>query len=648
MVSVLVALGLLTAMGAVGAATLRRARLGLDPLEQVAYGVPLGAVAGSLALLVLAIPFGLTDGVVIAVGAVCAFAAGYLWTDAPSRSVGIAPSWVRNRPWVRVGLSVGARAGLHRISLLPTLVIGAFVVRWALLWADGLTYDDGALWAGQINIWGDWPQHLGDVASFAHGDNVPPEHPRYAGTPYGYHFLASLTAAAMVKAGMDPASALTLHSFAFSVPIILGVYAYGRRLTRDRGAATLAVVLFFLGGGLGWLLTAGEMDGPRGVWGTLIDQPWDVGRQRSANFRWENVYIDNIEPQRAQLYGLPISLLTLTLLHAGLRSGRRRVFVAAGVVAGLLPFAHLGPLPTLALVAGGLVLLSPLRHWRNWIVFFGTWAVVSAPQLYLQQGGERGTTSGLRWHWGWVARPDDSLVWFWVKNLGWFLPLLALALATRGLVPPAGRRMLWAFMPIFVAANLIAFQPDPFDNVKMLVYWFLAVSVLVAALLVRTWRAHRALAVRGLLVGTVATMLLSGLLVNLHQLLGLDRYQLATAEEVDLARRVRATTPPDAVFLVGLRHSQPVAMLSGRSVLMTFPGWLWVRGIDYAERERDLRAIYALVPTAEDLLTKYDIDYIVIGPAEQDDLGADPAAFRSRFPTLLRTPHYDVFAVDPP
>ena len=639
--SALASLLLLAAMGMLGVAALRRAVRWLDPLEQIAYGIPLGVVVASLVLLVAAIVAGLSGPLVVVVGFGCAMGAGLLW-PVPSAAgpVGIVATSRIPRAQSAGLASLVRRAG-GRISVLPAAVIGWFVVRWALLWSGALTYDEAGLWAGQINIWGDWAQHLGDVASFAYADNFPPMHPRYAGDPYAYHYLASLTAAAMVELGMRPTGALTLHSFLFSSLIAVGLYAFARRLTRDGAAAALALVLFLLGGGLGWLLVVGEVNRSHDLWSVLLQRPWDLSQQNGANFRWQNVYFSSIEPQRAFLYGLPLTLLTFTLLFAAVRTKERRAFAAAGVVAGLLPFAHLGPLPLLALVTPFLVLLFPSR---GWLLFFGVWVTLTVPQLYLQEGGERGGATEFRILVGWLASPDPWL-WFWLKNLGWFVPLLVFALADRHLLQRTARRFLWAFMPVFAIANLVVFQPDPWDNVKLLIYWFLAVCVLVAALLVRTWRLQPSPVVRVLMVGVVASMTLSGLLVNWHQVLGKDRYLLLTAEEIQLAELVRVETPPRALFAVGLQPNHPVPVLTGRPVLMSYPGWLWPRGVDVGPRERDLRAIYAYTPDAPRLLQAYGVDYVVIGPWERDQFDANETAFREQYPVVISTTNYAVFAV---
>ena len=91
MVSVenLAGLVLLVAMGSLGVAVLRRAGLGLEPLEQAAYGFPLGVVAASLVLLPPAIVVGFGGALVAVVGvAAAAGAAAGMDTSATGAGVG--------------------------------------------------------------------------------------------------------------------------------------------------------------------------------------------------------------------------------------------------------------------------------------------------------------------------------------------------------------------------------------------------------------------------------------------------------------------------------------------------------------------------------------------------------------------------------
>ena len=205
-------------------------------------------------------------------------------------------------------------------------------------------------------------------------------------------------------------------------------------------------------------------------------------------------------------------------------------------------------------------------------------------------------------------------------------------------------------MPALVIANPIVFQPWDWDNTKVLIYWSLAGCVMVATLLARTSRQHRDLMVRSMVAAAVAVLVLSGPPWNLFEPQGTGRTRLLTAEEVQLGEAVRDQTAPDALFAIGTQHSHPVPMLAGRRVLTSFPFFLWTWGIDWAwgidktQREHDLRAIYAMAPDAPRRLRDYGVDDVVTGPAERKDFKADLDVYRERYPTVIHTANYEVFA----
>jgi hypothetical protein len=293
------------------------------------------------------------------------------------------------------------------------------------------------------------------------------------------------------------------------------------------------------------------------------------------------------------------------------------------------------------MIAPFLFLLFPSRAW---LYIFVPWVVVALPQMILQ-GGLSGGSDRLSRDFGWMANRENA-VWFWLTNLGLFLPLLLIALFDRNATTRIARRFLWAFMPIFVVANVVALDPTgPWNNIKVLFYWFLAVCVLVAALLVRAWQDHRTPVVRALLAGCVLTMLLSGLLMHLHVARGKNAYMVFSRGEIDLAQQVRERTAPDAVFVSGLQYNPVLTALAGRSTLIFFTPYLQSWGIDTAQRERDVRSIYALAPNAIDLLRKYNVSYVLIGPSERNTLKANVEGLRNLFPVIAATEGHEVFDV---
>jgi hypothetical protein len=632
----------LAALASTGIAAIDRFARWLTPLERFAYGAVLGIVAGTLALVPAATLFGFNPPVVFGVGIACVVASAFLV---------LAPGGRRRRGGRGIGPGDLLRDLVGRLDPWATALVALLVVRWALLWSSALTLRPDGLWAGHEYIWSDWPTHLGIVTHFAFGGNFPPEHPLFAGLPLSYHYLSDLTPAAFVVLGMDPLAVLPLHSFVLSILAVLGIYAFARRLGGVRSIATLAVILFVFGAGLGWIATVARIDSSHDLFGTLANAPWDATAQTDLHIRFFNPYFAFLMSQRAYLYGLPIAMLTVTLLVRAARRRSVRTFTLAGIVAGLLPLAHLPTLLALAMVTPFLAFLLAPRPWhlraipwRGWIVFHVVWVAVAVPQLLMQLGGGAGALAAFRLDLGWVAAPDPWW-WFWLKNLGLFIPLGLLALGARRILPPRAHRTLLAFMPIFVVANTFAFQPWDWDNHKILIYWFLAVTILVAALLVRAWRSSRSAAVRLLLVGVVVTMTLGPALENLDQLEGHGQYRMLTTEQLQLAAEIRDVTDPKALLVGGMQPQDPLMELTGRRLLMGYWGQLWVSGIAYQQRQADVGTIYTMGPGAVDLLRTYKVDYVVIGPDERSTLNANEAAYADRFPVAARTENYRVYDV---
>ncbi|MBA3767926.1 MAG: hypothetical protein H0W99_13270 [Acidobacteria bacterium] len=75
-------------------------------------------------------------------------------------------------------------------------------------------------------------------------------------------------------------------------------------------------------------------------------------------------------------------------------------------------------------------------------------------------------------------------------------------------------------------------------------------------------------------------------------------------------------TPPRALVLHAPIHNHPV-FLTGRRSLMGYPGHIWTHGLDYRQREAEIKRIYAGAPDALVLLNRYGIEYAVLSPLER-------------------------------
>lgn len=136
------------------------------------------------------------------------------------------------------------------------LVCGAWTVHFLL---QAYVYTPGGLFAGYVNIWGDWAAHLSFTGSFAYGRNFPPEYPIDPGHHLGYPFMIDFLAANLVPLGSRLTSALVLTSGLLGLAFPAVLYLAAQRFVGGRAAPVLAVFVFLLSGGLGFVYLIGDL-----------------------------------------------------------------------------------------------------------------------------------------------------------------------------------------------------------------------------------------------------------------------------------------------------------------------------------------------------------------------------------------------------
>ncbi|MET0625564.1 MAG: hypothetical protein ABW250_21695 [Pyrinomonadaceae bacterium] len=331
-----------------------------------------------------------------------------------------------------------------------------------------------------------------------------------------------------------------------------------------------------------------------------------------------------------------------------------RPMVAAGVVAGLLPLVHAHSFVVmllmgacLALMQGACVLLSKReaddaegrapagtpagvwRVWRPWLAFALAASALAVPQmLWATRDSAVNAAQFFGWEFGW-DRDKREVVWFWIKNTAVFIPLLVAALAWRG--AGVSRRLLFFFLPFllcFVVPNVYKLSPWIWDNIKVLLYWWIASAPLVALVLARLWRrggAWRAAMLALLLAQTAA----GGLDVWRAASGAVERRSFDPAG-VAFAELVRRETSPRSLILHAPTYNDPV-YLTGRRTFLGYPGHVWSHGIDYFAREAELKRIYSGAADAPALIERAGIEYVVIGPLERAELSRQGVAINESF-----------------
>jgi uncharacterized membrane protein len=127
-------------------------------------------------------------------------------------------------------------------------------------------------------------------------------------------------------------------------------------------------------------------------------------------------------------------------------------------------------------------------------------------------------------------------------------------------------------------------------------------------------------------------------------------FSVSSAEFTDagglkVAKWVRQNTSAYAVFAVADDHNSPIPTFAGRRELIGYPGWLWTYGLaDYVQKGQDDRRILDGDPAALDLVKKYGVDYVMIGPQEIP-LGANRAYWDAHGTLVYDDGEYAVYRV---
>ena len=577
----------------------------------------------------------------------------------------------------------GKLQGANVAKALRFLYYAAFLLLFVLFFDRAMIETDQGIFTGGSNNLGDLPFHLGAIFSFTDGANFPPQNPAFSGARFSYPFIADLVTASFMKLGTGVKDAMFVQNvaWAFSLLVILERFVF--KLTNDRLAGKIAPALLFLSGGLGFIWFFGDFGGQAKAFSEFI---WHIPKDYTIgqDFRWGNSLITLFMTQRSLLLGMPLTLIVLNYLwgifnaetqkrgdaKGDFRVGEFRVSaLVVGLIAGLLPLIHLHSLVVLFIVAAFLFFLR-IEKWRDWIAFGVGVCVIAIPQLIWSiSGSATETTKFFGWHFGWDSG-ETNFVWFWIKNTGLLFPLIAIGIyivySTRGRgdtdSSDTGTRkhvdkekeiaasprhplvLIYFYLPfvfLFLLSNVAKLAPWEWDNIKVLIYWYVG-SIPFAAFAV-SWVWRKTTALKIVAAACFLVLIFSGSLDVWRTVSGQIKNRVFEPDGVLVAERIKKSTAPHALFLNAPTYNSAI-VLTGRQSLMRYPGHLGSHGIDYGAREMDVKSIYSGGANADELMRKYGIEYVLISPEERNSVAANEQFFR-KFPVVAEAGQCKVYKV---
>ncbi len=519
---------------------------------------------------------------------------------------------------------------------------------WNLLSTHMLQVKPDGLYSGG-STWGDLALHTTLSTSFYEKGLTATlnNYPIYSGEKTRYPFLMDYITALLMKAGLSLRMSLIWPSFVLILGFIAVFYFLAWRITKSRLAAFLAPLIFFFNGtifSLQYFWQDLKVSG-LGFFGFLGKMTKGYGHLTDYKIEFSNIVADYILPQRAIILGLLVGSIAIYFLWKYWKGKDKKNLIWAGVISGFLPIVHTHTFISIILIAFGLGLIELIEHYKSfraviikWLYYVIPAGVIALPfVLWLFPSGSE---SFFKIDFGWM-HGDEFILWFWIKNLG--LYILAF-IAGYYAIGKETRKFYWPFFGLFIITNIFIFQPYIWDNMKIMLWWVLLSSILTGAFLVSL---KKKFGKKGYILIAICFVLLTATgFLSVYRETYVS-WRMFSNEDIALANFVKNNSSKDAIFLTSDKHNNPITCLAGRNIVMGYRGWLWTHGINYIEREADILNIYKASPRYDQLLDKYNVNYLLLEKDKTNDLSINYGYYmtQSKFQPIYESNNYMLFKI---
>ncbi len=495
---------------------------------------------------------------------------------------------------------------------------------------------------GAPNNLGDLSRHILYAKMFASGQPIWPEHPLHAWAALRYYPGADFFQAMLQQIGLEDRRALTWCGLVGSALAAVALRRWG-------GAFAIAGFLF-----------AGGIAGFELIWSGVV-------KDYQMALDWKPLPTSIFLAQRGFLFALPAGLVLLAHWRgkffpvaasppaeqapapehpiapprAWLRPGQPDpvipplpapretapflpLWVEVALLLGLAWFQLYAFLFLVALLGFWLLAYFPRPAIRRHVGIL--LAVVLPPAAALMAlMTDFGAANTIHWHPGWMRKPGQDFVGYWIVNFGLSLLLAAWLWArlvwrraralqaghpttdaAEAFVIPAGIA--------FLACTVISFAPWEWDNTKLMIWSYLIVLpfiwelLLAPAPVVLRWLGCVLLFFSG------AVSLAGGLRANERG------YELAKRAHLDELAVTLRDIPYSARFACAPEYNHPL-VLSGRKIAMGYDGHLYGYGLSYDRLRREVETLMLGRRGWEKSAARLGVTHVYWGPNERKRYG---------------------------
>ena len=535
-----------------------------------------------------------------------------------------------------------------------------------------LLNSDGSLHTGQAT-YGDMNMHIGFITSIAKQHTFPPEYSIYPGIKLAYTFLSDSISSSLYLLGASLRAAYIIPMLVAVMQVFCGFYSFIKFWFKKGSVAFIAFILFFYDGGFGFIHFLNKVNFSKNFT-EFYFTPTSIG---DYNYRWAQIIANMLIPQRATLFGWAVLFPLLAFLYYAKENRSIKSFLIAGIMAAGLPMIHTHSFLALGIICVVWLFWDMYKEKESylllklagiiWVVFFfllriyndktgliekngfiimiaglgiiavlfvkeivlcfknstiksyiQTWGVFlipvilfAFPQLLFWTFGQASGDGFLRSHFNWSNANDNYFI-FYLKNIGitFLIFFPAWVSAKKKEVQTASPMLL-----IFFIAELVVFQPNEYDNNKLLFVAFVFMCGIVSDFVIKLFEKNWNIILKGALA---VSLLFVGVFSSSMTIARecVSDYELYSKAQVDAAEYIEKNTAEKAVFLTGDNHNNAVAALTGRSIVCGADTFLYYHGINTAERKNEVANMYADPVGNKELYKKYNVSYIFVSDVE--------------------------------
>lgn len=339
----------------------------------------------------------------------------------------------------------------------------------------------------------------------------------------------------------------------------------------------------------------------------------DYANNFEIDLHYGNILTAVLLPMRTSLFGFGIALSFLQIFYLSLKARSISIFdsVVAGLLYGSLPLINAHSFVALTIYCLGYLVIKYKTTLPILLRIVPVVFLVSLPQvLWILRQTSSSVTPFLRLGDGFLFGTEKGWLTYWIINGGILLPV---AFSRLFFTKSTLRNFSAPLMILFVVGTFIYFQPNSFDNIKILLFFHLGASLLFTDFLKSHFQKSPA--------RTILTIVIFVFSISSGFFSVIREFQIPCrmADSLDqtFAQSVLRNTNDQSVVLTAQKFNHPVPFLTGRFISLGFHNWLNQHGIDYIETAEEMKKIYTGEEGAVDLIKKYGITHIVVGKEER-------------------------------